>query len=136
MSLSFAKNAKALLVDCIRNVLQQPGATDWFQTWWSGDRGRHCLAHADYGGSNNNMGVEVDWREVKKLVQPLATIGTFTGALMQFITDLSQDHFNFLKPTKGLFPSTQELTKPIYDHMQEFKSNTLLYTIPMSATGH
>ena len=38
------------------------------------------------------MGVEVDWQDVKKLVPPSATIGTFTGALMQFITDLSKEH--------------------------------------------
>ncbi len=89
------------MVDYIRNELKQPGAADWFQTWWTGKRGRHCLAHAGYGGSNNNMGVEVNWRDVKDLVLPSSTIGTFTGALMQFIADLSKEHFDFLKPTES-----------------------------------
>ena len=77
------------------------------------------------------MGVEVDWRDVMKLVPPSATIGAFTGALMQFISDLSDEHFDFLAPWDGLFPSEQELTKPIYDEIQDFYPNTLLYTIPM-----
>ena len=88
----FAEHAQALLVDYICNVLKQPRAAE---TWWTGDRGRYCLAHAGYGGSNNNMGVEVDWRDVKKLVPPSATIGAFTGALMQFISDLSNEHVDF-----------------------------------------
>ena len=54
---------------------------------------------------------------------------------MQFIADLSQEHVDFLEPTDGLFPSQQELTKPIYDEMQEFHPNTLLYTIPMTHWG-
>ena len=58
MILSFAEHAQALLVDYVRKVLKHPVAADWFQTWWTGVRGRYCLAHAGYGGSNNNMGVE------------------------------------------------------------------------------
>jgi hypothetical protein len=61
--LSFAEHAQALLVDYIRNELKQPGATYWFRAWWTGER-RYSHAHAGYGGSNNNMGVEVDWRDV------------------------------------------------------------------------
>ena len=60
MILSFARHTKALLVDYIRKVLKQPVAADWFKTLWTGVRGRYCLAHAGYGRSNNNMGVEVD----------------------------------------------------------------------------
>ena len=50
------------------------------------------------------MGVEVDWRDVKKLLPPSVTLGAFTGALMQFIADLGDEHFEFLEPTGGLFP--------------------------------
>ena len=123
------------MVDYIRNELKQPGATDWFRTWWTGERGRYCLAHAGYGGSNNNMGFEVDWRDVKDLVLPSSTIGTFTGALMQFIADLSKEHFDILKPTDGRFPSKAILTKHIYDRMQAVHPKTLLYTLPMSTIG-
>jgi hypothetical protein len=81
------------------------------------------------------MGVEVDWRDVKDLVPPSSTIGTFTGALMQFIADLSKEHFDFLKPTDGRFPSKAILTKHIYDRMQAVHPKTFLYTLPMSTIG-
>ena len=51
---------------------------------------------------------------------------------MQFIADLGDEHFEFLEPTGGLFPSQQELCKPIYDELQDFHSKTLLCTIPMA----
>jgi hypothetical protein len=63
-----ARGAERLLVDYIRDVLLQPEAADWFRTWWTRARGRYCLAHAGYGGSNIDMGIEVDWRDVKGLV--------------------------------------------------------------------
>ncbi len=63
--LKFADYVQRLLVDYIRDVLLQPEAADRFSTWWTGARCRYCLAHAGYGGSNNNMGLEVDWRDVK-----------------------------------------------------------------------
>ena len=56
---SLAEHVQSLLVDCIHNVLKQPREADWFRTW-TGDRGRYFLAHARYGGSNNDMGVEVE----------------------------------------------------------------------------
>ena len=129
---NFADHAQALLVAYIRDILKQPRAAEWFETWWTGDRGRYCLAHAGYGGSNSNMGVEVDWRDVKKLLPASATLGAFTGALMQFIADLGDEHVAFLAPTGGLFPSKQVLCKPVYDEMQDFHSKTLLCTIPMA----
>ena len=76
---NFAEHAQAMLVSYIRDVLKQPRAAEWFETWWTGDRGQYCLAHAGYGGSNSNMGVEVDWRDVKKLLPPSSTLGAFTG---------------------------------------------------------
>ena len=50
MILSFAEHAQALLDDYIRKVLKR------FETWWTGIRGRYCLAHAGYGGSNSLPG--------------------------------------------------------------------------------
>ncbi len=81
------------------------------------------------------MGVEVDWQDVKDLVPPSSTIGTFTGALMQFISDLSKETFDFLKPTEGRFPSKGVLTKQIHDHMQDVHLKTLLCSLPMSVIG-
>ena len=78
------------------------------------------------------MGVEVDWRDVKKLLPPSSTLSAFTGALMQFIADLSDEHFDFLEPTGGLFPSQQVLTKAVYDDMQDFHCKTLLCSCIMA----
>ena len=52
-----------------------------------------ALPHAGYAGSNN-MGVEVDWRDITKLVSPSATVGRFTSALMKFMSDLGKEHFD------------------------------------------
>ncbi len=41
-------------------------ADDRYDDWWTGDRRLYCLAHAGYGSSNSNMGVEVEWRDIKK----------------------------------------------------------------------
>jgi hypothetical protein len=73
--LTFADLVQRLLVDYIRDVLLQPEAAEWFSTWWTGARGRYCLAHAGYGGSNNNMGVEVDWRDAKGLGYQIDSVG-------------------------------------------------------------
>jgi len=127
--LTFAELAQSLLVDYIRNVLLQPEAAEWFSTWWTGARGRYCLAHAGYGGSNNNMGVEVDWRDAKGLVPASSTIGAYTGALVKFIADIGTEHETFLKPTDGLFPSTGVMTKRIYDQLQGFAPDTLRYSV-------
>ncbi len=82
---TFVDLVQRLLVDYTRDVMLQPEAADWYRTWWTGPRGRYFLAHAGYGGSNNNMGIEVDWRDVKGLVPGLAIIGTFTSALVKFV---------------------------------------------------
>ncbi len=102
--LTFADLVQRLLVDYIRDVLLQPEAAEWFSTWWTGARGRYCLAHAGYGGSHNNMGVEVDVRDVNWLVPSSATICAFTSALVKFVADIGTEHQTFLKPTDGLLP--------------------------------
>ncbi len=76
----------------ICNELNQPRAADWFQEWWTGARGRYTLAHAEYGGNNNNMEVEVDWRDMKRLVPASATLATVFGALVKNIRDLGVEH--------------------------------------------
>jgi hypothetical protein len=38
------------------------------------------------------MGIEVDWRDIKKQVQPFATLGTFLGALWEFVKQLAIEH--------------------------------------------
>ena len=61
----FAENAQKLWVKYIREDLGQPRAADWYEGHWTGTYGQYSLAHAGYTGSNNNMGTEVDWRDMK-----------------------------------------------------------------------
>jgi hypothetical protein len=70
--LTFATHVQALLVDHIRDVLEQPRADE--KEWWTGAHGRWTLTHAGYVGSNNNVGVEVYWRDMKLLVPPCALV--------------------------------------------------------------
>ncbi len=60
-------------------------AADWYEEYWTCPSGKYCLCDAGYAGSNNNMGMEVDWRDIKKQVPPSASLGTFLGALWEFI---------------------------------------------------
>jgi hypothetical protein len=96
--------------------------------------GQFYLAHAGYGGSNNNMGLEVDWRDVKGLVPSPATIGTFTCALVKFVSGIGTEHQALLQPTDCLFPSTGVMTKRIYEQLQELDQNTLWYSVLLVLT--
>ena len=62
----FATRVQELLVDYLRETYGD-GPADWCREFWTGDRGRMCLAHACYAGSNNNMGVEVSWLLIKEI---------------------------------------------------------------------
>jgi hypothetical protein len=44
----------------------EPKAANWFEEYWTGDRGNYMLAHAGVGGTNNNCGTEGGWNGVKK----------------------------------------------------------------------
>ncbi len=56
-------------------------AADWYEEYWTGPSEKYCLCDTGYAGSNNNMGMDVDWRDIKKQVPPSASLGTFLGAL-------------------------------------------------------
>ena len=86
--LPFADTAQQLLVTWVREELEQPRAANWVEGTWTGEYGRWTLAHAGYVGSNNNMGQEVDWRDLKQEVQPSVSLGTYTGALVGLIEQL------------------------------------------------
>jgi hypothetical protein len=93
--LSFASLAQKLPVDFLRAKDNRSG--NWYEEFLTGDKGRYCLCHAGHGGSSNNMGVEVDWRYVKKQCPPSATLGTFLGTLFQFIKQLGLEHCEHLE---------------------------------------
>ena len=77
---SFADRVQALLVVYLRETYGD-GPADWCEEFWTGDRGRMCLAHARYSGSNNNMGVEVSWKLIKEICSYLVGLSTFKTAL-------------------------------------------------------
>ncbi len=83
--LFFAKIAQQLLVKYIRKDLGRPRAANWYEGHRTSPSGRYSLVHAKYTGSNNNMGTEVDWRDMKGECPPSATLGTFTGTLVSFV---------------------------------------------------
>ncbi len=116
--LSFDESAQKFLVDYFCTV--DPGAAEWYSDNWCGERGRYCLCHAGHAGSNFNMGVEVDWRDIKKLCPHQAKLGTFIGALVHFIRCLGAEHENFFKElgTPGGFTRDPVPSKALWDVVQ------------------
>jgi hypothetical protein len=92
---TFKDYAVKSLVSYLREHISDKAA-DWYEEYWTGPRGKYCLCDAGYAGSNNNMGMEVDWRDIKKQVPPSASLCTFLGALWEFIKQLAIEHKAFL----------------------------------------
>ena len=82
----FAVRMQQLLVDHLTAICES--TVPWFRDNWTGSRGRYFLCHYTHGGTNNNMGVEVDWRDVKKICPPSSNLGTFLGAMFHFIKEI------------------------------------------------
>ncbi len=61
----FATRVQSLLMQYLRACYGNDTA-NWCERFWTGDRGQYCLVHSRYAGCNNNMGVEVNWRDIKK----------------------------------------------------------------------
>jgi hypothetical protein len=61
-----------LLVDYLRTK-HSDDVANWCRDFWTDARGRMCLTHGRYGGCNNNMVVEVSWREIKTLCYCIAS---------------------------------------------------------------
>ena len=133
-TLPFADIAQTLLVKYVREDLRQPRAANWYEGHWTGNFGRYSLAHAQYTGSNNNMGTEVDWRDMKGECPPSSTLGTFTGALIALIGQVGTEHRLLLsKHEPNLFPSSQYITKRIYDELQSTHYRTLQLAVMLTA---
>ncbi len=125
--LTLAYHVQAQQLDQLRDGLDQPRAAKWFREWWTGLQGSWTLAHAGYAGSNNNMGVKVDWRDIKRLVPPSTTLATFAGALVKNIKELGIEHCDFLcqQDQPNLFPSVPKQLKSMYDLMQDLHPKKL-----------
>jgi hypothetical protein len=90
---SFATRAQTMLVDHLREHFGD-GIANWFRTFWTEAHGRMCLAHSWCAGYSNNMGIEVSWRDIKKLLQPNCLTRNCPvpiGAVPQLALPLHQD---------------------------------------------
>jgi len=61
---SFATMAQTMMVEYVREHYGDKPA-DWAEEYWTGERWRICICHARYLGCNNNMGIEVGFRDIK-----------------------------------------------------------------------
>ena len=125
--MSFAVRAIGLLEDYLREKHGDPCA-DWFRDYWTGKRGRYCIAHMRYAGCNNNMGVEVTWRDIKKLCSAGCTLAYFLSMLCKFIrTALGEEHKQALidMGTPNAFISDPQPTKAMWDAVQDMHAKTL-----------
>jgi hypothetical protein len=147
-----------LLVWCLRcsstalaTILQQkivewlrsndePRAADWFEEYWTGERGNYTLAHAEVGGTNNNCGVEGGWNGVKKEVCGTAgatsslAVAAVYPSLLRFLNNKSKEQASYWrKDTKTrrkngamfTFPSLPVPTKEEWNHVESLRPNIL-----------
>ncbi len=124
---SFATRAQTMLVDHLSKHYGDAIA-NWCKTFWSEARGRMCLAHSRYAGCNNNMGTEVSWRDIKKLLPPNCSLGQFLGVLCHYIkTALGEEHMQRLLEvfSGNSFVREPIATKDMWDGVQSAHSKTL-----------
>ena len=133
---SFKEFAVKSLVSYLR-VHYGDKSANWYEEFWTGPRGKYCLCDAGYAGSNNNMGMEVDWRDIKKLVPPSASLGTFLGALWEFVRQLATEHRAFLESLGDPynFPSVLPPGKPIWDRIQDMHAKTAVLSWVIDGTS-
>ena len=84
------------------------------------------------------MGVEVDWRDVKKICPfSSSNLGTFLGALFHFIKEIGKEHRAHLikEGTPNAFITTPVISKAIFDLMQDMHPKTLVCTSLLSTLG-
>ena len=132
---SFKEYVIKAFVEYLRTHLNDEGAAaDWFEQNWTGPRGRYCLCDAGYAGSNNNMGIEVDWRDIKLQCPATSSLGTFLGALWEFIKQLAREHQTLLEDLGDAdnFPESLSPSKELFDRLQDRHPKTLILTTLLS----
>ena len=136
--LEFAELCQDLLVDFLtaRDAETGKQSGKWFRTWWTGARGRYCLCHSQHGGSNNNMGMEVNWRDMKRISPESLSIGTFIASLMHFITELGKEHQAVLtkQGTPNGFIEEPIPSKHLWNRFQSMHVHTLSCCIAIRPT--
>ncbi len=80
------------------------------------------------------MGTEVDLRDMKGECPLSSTLGTFAGALIGLIGQVRTEHRLLLSTHEpNLFPSSQYITKRIYDELQSTHYRTLQLAVMLTA---
>ena len=126
--LSFADRAQSMLVEYLTtNYGENVGK--WYEEFWTGSRGRMCLAHSGYAGCNNNMGVEVSWRNIKGICDARSALRQFLAWLCHYImTALGDEHRKSLFDIGGnpnAFIQSPMPTKAMWDVVQGMHRLTL-----------
>jgi hypothetical protein len=124
---SFATRAQTMLVEHLREHYGD-GIANWCKKFWTEARGRMCFAHSRYAGCNNNMGIEVSWHDIKKLLAPNCSLGQFLGALCHYIkTALGEEHMQRLYEVCSCNAFIREpiATKDMWDGVHSTHSKTL-----------
>ena len=118
-------------------VVSDDKSARWYEEHHTGAKGRYCLCHSTHGGTNNNMGVEVDWRDMSKLCPSSSTIGTFIGCLCHFVKELGKEHEGTLVAagTPNAFISEPVIHKEIWDSLQHMHPLTLACSFVMTGKG-
>jgi hypothetical protein len=132
----FARYVQALIVNhLLMNVSAH--ASEWYETYWTGARGRYCICHSTHGGTNNNMGTEVDWRDFKKICPASSTLGTLIGCECHFIKELGKEHEAHLAAldTPNAFISDPIIPKSVWDEIQDMHPKTLACIFIITGTG-
>ena len=120
-----ATACQQLLVNHLRVSVSAESA-NWHETYWTGARGRYCLCHSTHGGTKN-MGVEVDWRDFKRICPPSSTLATLIGCECHLIKQLGMDHESKLVEIDMLNAFTLEpvFPKSLWDEIQVLHPKTL-----------
>jgi hypothetical protein len=83
-------------VDYLSTYVDDASA-EWFEGYWPSPRHKYYLYPAGYAGSNNNIGIEVDWRDIKLQCPASSAFSTFLDVLWEFIKQLGMEHQVFLE---------------------------------------
>ncbi len=90
-------------------------------------------------GCNNNVGVEVTWRDIKKSCDSLGTLGAFIRTLCRFIaTAMGEENMKRLKEDSrepSAFICTPRQIKEMWDQLQSVHSLTLICCINLYSTS-
>ena len=131
---TFATRVQQRLVEFLR-INYGDACANWAETFWTGKRGRMCLAHSRYSGCNHNMGVEKSWKLIKAICSPSVSLSTFLGHLVHFIrTAFGEEHCQLLRDAgfPNAFIRKPVVIKVMWDGMQERHPHTLSCCVVVS----